>query len=169
MRRISPHIVLTFLIFVVLSSDEALAGSVTVESKSDLFIVEAREASVDEVLERIGEVQGFRVDRIGQSSNDGRLTMRLEGPFDVVLERVLQNESHMIIYSQDTKTGINRLVLIGTASSPESWPAQTVTTLAVARPDGNVAASSVRPRPLPREIVPPPGPQRLPPVTRSGR
>ena len=96
-----------------LVSAQAAAGTVTVETKQGRIVVVANEASLDEIMARLGEAQGFQIVRAGAAASPEPFTGRFEGSLNKVLERVLHTESHMVVHSANVACGIARIVLFG--------------------------------------------------------
>jgi hypothetical protein len=151
-------LVATGMAAALLPACAANAGTVTVEATLDQMTVDAKEASLDEILERIGEAEGFRIERVGSASNPGPITARFEGAFHGVLARVLHNESHMIVHSATAKAGIASIVLFGTGAA-------TLPQRVAAARTRSAATASAQPRPLAREVISPSQPQ--PPLART--
>lgn len=89
-------------------------------------VIDAREASVDEVLAALAAHFEFAVERGGAAGSPVRFSGRLQGSLDEVLERLLRHHGHMIVRSQEARGGIGRIVLIdakrGTLPAPVSGP-----------------------------------------------
>ena len=147
----------------------ASAGTVNVEQTDARRItVVAEGASVSEVVGKLGETYGFRLDHKGgakpadparddQSGLDGRY----EGSLRTVLERILDKESYFIEHAPQSKSGIARVVLYN-IGAPQ----------AAVQPAGGRAASPAPAAPVPVAAVPryvPPAPATpalVPPVRR---
>ncbi len=150
------------------------AGPVSVTNVDGRLTVEATDAGVDEVLTRLGEVQGFQLLAPVTASRKDGISGRFEGSLDSVLSRILHNESHMIIHSANSQSGIARIVLFGLqgeATAATTAPSPAATRVVVTR-SRTATAVVDQPRPLAREIISaPPQSRPVPPVpvrTRSG-
>ena len=93
----------------------AMAGEVTVsvDASKGVTTVDADNAKVDDVLAKVGEALGFTIERAGQHAAVGTVSGHFEGPLDVVLQRILRGEGHMIERSAKAKSGVVRIVLFG--------------------------------------------------------
>ena len=144
----------------------AAAGSVTIDEDRGTFAIEAKDATVDEVLTRVGQSQGFSVERGGDTPGT-TFSGRFTGPLKTVMARILENESHMIVHSATSKTGIARVLLLGPAETPAPPVA-----VAVPAAGGSTTGTSTIPvpKPLPREVVgPAPTAAPQPVVAKSAR
>jgi hypothetical protein len=81
-------------------------------AEPERVVVEASDASTEEVLAVLAARFDFAVDRRAAVAGAMRFSGRLQGSLDEVLERLLRHEAHMIVRSPDTRAGISRIVLI---------------------------------------------------------
>jgi hypothetical protein len=92
------------------------------EAGPERVVVEASDATVDEVLAALARHFEFVVERNAPASLPVRFTGRLQGSLDVVLAHVLRHEGHMIVRSTEARAGVSRIVLIagvaGVAPAP---------------------------------------------------
>jgi hypothetical protein len=143
----------------------ARAGTVAIEAANGRVTVDANDIALDEVLTRLGESQGFKLQVPPNAPHFDAISGRFEGPLTGVLTRLLHNESHMIIHSADTQSGIARIVLFGageetSAGVQAATPAPATPPIAVARTRATAAAAVAQPKPLPREVIPASAPQQ---------
>ena len=84
-------------------------------------VVEAQDATVQDVLEKLSEGHGFKVERADQTRDDAKISGRFEGPFSHVFERVLEKENHFVEHSLNETGTITRVVLYGAqlAATPQ--------------------------------------------------
>ncbi len=117
------------LTFLTAIASLALAGGALAEvaiSKEEAganVVVEAKNATVDEVLEKLGEQYGFKTERTG-GADAQRISGRYAGPIDTVLARVLRGEGHLIERSPEAPTGIVRIVVFGSGQGGQTAVAQ---------------------------------------------
>jgi hypothetical protein len=108
----------------------ASAGTVTVETQGINVTVEIKEASVAEVLTKLSQTQNFQVERIGTVDDNLKLNRTITGPLSVVLARVLERNSSVVVTAPRTRK-VERVVLYGerqaataTPAAPAASPAQ---------------------------------------------
>jgi hypothetical protein len=77
----------------------------------DRVIVEASDATADEVLAALAAYFQIVVERSGQPSQPVRLSGRLQGTLDQLLDRLLRHEGHMIVRSAEARAGISQIRL----------------------------------------------------------
>ena len=153
----------------MLAPNVGRAGPVSVNEAHGWITIDATEASVDLILTKLGEAEGFVLQVSWKTPRSDVVSGRFEGSLTTVLARLLHNESHMIVHSTDVDSGIARIVLFGAAD--DSSGGQTTTAPATpspvaaapvpaARTRSSPAPTSVQPKPLPREVIAPPQPQR---------
>jgi len=109
------------------------------ESDADRVVVETSDASVDEVLAALAAHFGFAVERSGPSGQTVRISGRLAGSLDTLLERLLRHEGHLIVRSAAARAGISRVVLMEAKSGAPPTSTPTAPTLA-----GPIAAIKAR-------------------------
>jgi hypothetical protein len=108
----------------------ASAGTVRIEQSTERSVaVIADGATLSEVVGKLGETYGFRLDLKGASKvgaaprgeqqTGDRLYLdgRFEGTVRAVLERLLAHESYFIEHSSGSKSGIARVVIYNLRSS----------------------------------------------------
>ena len=109
-------------LFAGLNAGAASAGTVTVNTEKGndrQIVVEAKDATIAEILASLNEKQAFELERLGDFANTGPQTRRYTGEFRHVLERVLENESHLVITTM-SKRDVQRVVIYG---APSALPA----------------------------------------------
>jgi hypothetical protein len=89
---------------------------------SELVVVEASDASVDEVLAVLGARFQFTVERAGPAAQPLRLSGRFAGTLEEVLDRLLRHQGHMIVRSAEAKAGVSRVVLLEAKAGATSAP-----------------------------------------------
>jgi hypothetical protein len=95
-------------------------------STPDRVVVEAGDATTDEILGVLARHFEFAVERSAPPSQPVRISGRLQGSLDEVLERLLRHEGHMIVRSAEARAGISRVLLLqakGAAPTPAGAPA----------------------------------------------
>ena len=142
----------------------AQAGSVEVAAADGRVTVAATEASVDDILSKLGQAHEFKIERLGKGPKPYTLSGRFEGPLDTVLSRILHKESHGIQYSTNSNGGIVRVVLYGPGSPAQaaSGPARSFV-VPVPPATGGIATGGI----LPAAGQPTPPPQVKPPHART--
>ncbi|WP_143117833.1 hypothetical protein [Hyphomicrobium facile] len=135
------------LTFALLGAGGVSAANVSLEMAAGdaHVVVEAQDATVQDVLTKLSESRGFKVERADQARDDAKISGRFEGPFSHVLERVLEKENHFIEHGLNESGTIARVVLYG-AQPAATPPADTPT---------SSAAVASPPRPNLVEIKPP--------------
>jgi hypothetical protein len=163
--------VLPFGLFLIGGLASASAGTVKIEqANGPMLTVVAEGATVSEVVGKLGEAYGFRLDHKGGSkpadpSRDDQFGLdgRYEGSLRAVLERILDKESYFIEHAPRSKSGIARVVLYHRGSSQAAAASG-------ATPAAAVAPAPVAPAPVaavPRYLPPAPAvPAMVPPVRR---
>ena len=133
----------------------AQAGSVEVAVADGRVTVAATEASVDDILSKLGQAHEFKTERLGNGPKPYTLSGRFEGSLDTVLSRILHKESHGIQYSKNSNGGIVRVVLYGPGSPAQaaSSPARSYVVPAPSATGGIVPAAG---QPTPPPQVKPP-------------
>ena len=99
----------------VLCAGTASAGTVRVEADKEnnrQIVIDAQDATVAEILAGMNEKQPFELERLGDFANVSPQTRRYTGEFRHVLERVLENESHLVVTSMG-KRDVQRVVIYG--------------------------------------------------------
>lgn len=170
MRKAWTSVVATMMATALLIAPSVgRAGPVVVNDADGWITIEATEAGVDQILTQLGESQGFVLQVSWKTPRPDVVSGRFEGSLSTVLERLLHNESHMIVHSADADSGIARIVLFGAAE--DSSGGQTAgaaaapspvapAPIAAARTRSSPVPVAAQPRPLPREVIAPPPPQR---------
>jgi hypothetical protein len=79
---------------------------------ADRVVVEASDASVDEVLAVLAKRFEFAVERSAPLGQAVRFSGRLQGSLEELLNRLLRHEGHMIVRSAEAQAGISRVLLI---------------------------------------------------------
>ncbi|MFA5949772.1 MAG: hypothetical protein WC807_05765 [Hyphomicrobium sp.] len=78
-------------------------------------VLEVQDATVETVIARLAEDRGFLVETPGDGAQADTFSGRYEGTVSEVLERVLEDENHVIEYSSSQQGGIARIILYGRA------------------------------------------------------
>ena len=86
------------------------------ETGPERVVVEASDATVDEVLAVLAQRFEFVVERNAPANPPVRFSGRLQGSLGDLLAHVLRHEGHMIVRSADARAGISRVVLIAGAA-----------------------------------------------------
>ena len=92
----------------------------------DRVVVETSDATTDEILGVLARHFEFAVERGAPPSQPVRISGRLQGSLDEVLERLLRHEGHMIVRSAEARAGISRILMLqakGGAPAPTGAPA----------------------------------------------
>ena len=120
--------------------------------------VDVVDASLDEVLNQIGSLYGFKVERIGNAAPSDTMSGRFDGTLAGVVARVLQSENHSIVTSSTAPSGIVRVSLYSSGPAVQA-----------AAPNQQQFASTAGggPQPLSRLVpAPQPAAARAPPVAQ---
>jgi hypothetical protein len=173
MRILSPPMTLiisTLATGLALPGSSAVtAGTVKIEQSAGRAVtVIAEGATISEVVGKLGETYGFRLDHKGAKAADAArdeqlgVDGRYEGSLRTVLDRLLAKETYFIEHAARSKSGIARVVLYNAGPSPTTASAPTPTRIVpvVPRPASEptpVAAVARYPQaaPLTPTIVPP--------------
>lgn len=83
----------------------------------DELQVVADDATIDEVLARLAEHEGFSVAGRFDNSSTRRISVRLRGRLDDVLVRLMRNESFSLVFSATAPGRVERVVLVGAQTS----------------------------------------------------
>ncbi len=78
----------------------------------DRVVIDASDASVEEVLGVLAARFEFAVERTAPSGQPVRFSGPLQGSLDEVLERLLRHEGHMIVHSAEARSGISLVRLL---------------------------------------------------------
>jgi hypothetical protein len=92
------------------------------ETGPERVVVEASDATVDEVLAALARHFEFAVERNAPANQPVRFTGRLQGSLDELLAHVLRHEGHMIVRSAEARAGVSRVVLIAGAGGAPIAP-----------------------------------------------
>jgi hypothetical protein len=161
--RILSRVFLLGTMFTVVHCSAASAGTVKIEQSADRSVtVIAEGATISEVVGKLGETYGFRLDHRGykpaDAVRDEQLSVdgRYQGSLRTVLDRLLAKESHFVELASQSKSGIARVVLYNVvASSPIT---QTATRIVPANPrpapEPMKAAAVVERTPLAAPVTP---------------
>ncbi len=110
----------------------ASAGTVKIEQQADRSItVTVEDSTIAEVVGKLGETYGFRLDqkgaRLADATRDEAHSVdgRYQGSLRAVLDRLLTKESYFIEHVRESRSGIARVVIYNTA--PSSAASQTTT------------------------------------------
>ena len=163
--RLTFAVVLTVVMF-----GTATAGTVTIDidASAGTLLVEANDATTDEILTRLGNSLNFDVERIGELTDNGMKNRRLTGSAQQVLDRLLERDNHMVISSAQTRT-VDRVILFGPRQAEQVQAAES----AAPHP---VPATAAAPLPVPAAViaplakpVSPPAAKPHPPHDRASR
>ena len=162
MHKIFACAAALLLVIAISAQQRSSAGTVAVTTGGGLIIIDATDAGIEEILTKLGEAQGFQLQLPGKIPETVAVSGRFQGSLRGVLTRILHNESYMLVHSSKAQAGIERLVLFGDGNEPSAAPAAGAPAraapvpAAAARRSSTAAVASVQPRPLPREVIPPP-------------
>jgi hypothetical protein len=112
--RATGALVLASIIGALVLSGPLEAGTAHLVEGSgpDRVVVEASEATTDEILAALARHFEFAVERGGSTSQPVRISGRLQGSLDEVLQRLLRHEGHMIVRSAEARAGISRVLIL---------------------------------------------------------
>jgi hypothetical protein len=171
--RILSRVFLLSLMFIVLETSSAAAGTVNIEPSAGRSVtVVAESATISEVISRLGETYDFRLDqkggpraldatRVEQLAVDGRF----EGPLRAVLERLLAKESYFIEHAAQSKSGISRVVLYNVAPPQPTAQSATRVIPLIARRSAEPVDTTAAVERYP-QVAAPAAPAIVPPVRR---
>jgi len=107
----------------------ARAGTVTITPiERGMIVVVADNATIDEVLARIGERFDFTVERVSSGGNTKTYSGRFAGTPDQLVTQMLRGQGHVVVWSTNAPAGIGRILLLGSpeptaiASTPQLNP-----------------------------------------------
>jgi hypothetical protein len=90
----------------------------------DRVVVQLSDAAVDEALAVLAARFQFEVERGAPAAQPLRISGRLEGTLEEVLDRILRHQGHMIVRSAKARAGVSRVVLIeAKGGAPAEAPA----------------------------------------------
>jgi hypothetical protein len=171
--RILSRALLLSSILADIHCSAASAGTVKIEQSADRSVtVIAEGATISEVVGKLGETYGFRLDHKGykpaDAARDEQLSVdgRYQGSLRTVLDRLLAKESHFVELASQSKSGIARVVLYNVVASSTAT-GQTATRVVPANPrlppEPMKAAAAVERTP---QAAPPSGPGIVAPIRR---
>lgn len=141
----------------------AHAGLLTIGSDGDDITVEANEVAPDDILARLALDYRFAVERIGAPVTVADVWGQFRGPLEDVIANTLRNQSYSIVYSASASHGIERVVVYGVnvvpppaAAPAAAQPAVQPVIRAQTRSAPGRPLASLSPKPLPKEVIPPP-------------
>ena len=122
MISVGTRIALFSLIYLMCHSP-LVAGSVSIigEAQGDRLEIKVENASTADVLQRLGERFGFKVQGLRKAKSGGKFSVTLTGTLKTILERLLRNRNHMIEQSFENDSAILRVVILDSnpgSSSP---------------------------------------------------
>jgi hypothetical protein len=140
---------LTFLTYVscaIWIGIPAWAGSSSIEidKANGSLTIEADNASIDDVLNQIGEANGFEVTRNG-AGEPSVVSGQYEGTIKSVVSNILKRENHMIVYSP--VGGISRIILYRACKGIAVPAPQERLTFSATQPVAPVAITTAQPIP----------------------
>ena len=148
---------LASLIFALSLTTPLLAGSISVkmDKLNDSLMIDAENASIDDVLNEIRSANGFEVTRNGRGE-PSVVSGQYEGPIESVVLRILRRENHMIVFSGDTG-GISRIVLYRASKLLPLRTAQETAALFAVQQPAPIAITTPQPvsSALPQPVTPP--------------
>jgi hypothetical protein len=86
------------------------------------IVVEAKDATVDEVLAVLSKRFGFAVERSAGASPPVRFSGSLKGSLDELLERLLRHQPHIVVRTAEAEAGIGRVLLLDGKAAPAPMP-----------------------------------------------
>lgn len=121
---VGTRITLFSVIFLLFQSP-LLAGSVSIigEAQGDRLAITVENASVGDVLQRLGERFGFKVQGLRKAKSGGEFSATLTGTLRTILVRLLRNRNHMIEQSFEIDAAILRVVILDSKPGPATSPA----------------------------------------------
>jgi hypothetical protein len=106
----------TIMLAVCMAASPAVAqaANVTVsgEDPRSSITVTIEDATIDFVIEKLRDTYGFDVSGLSTETRGDPQTMTVSGTLRSVLERLLRNWNHVIVASQDNKTGIAKVMIV---------------------------------------------------------
>jgi hypothetical protein len=136
------------LVFACLGSGSSGAGTVSIgvnPANQKELVVEAQDATIPEILARLQELQPFEIEQSGDYATPGPITRRYTGEFRHVLERVLENENHLVV-SSERLPAVERVVIYGGGGNDK--------TMTVAHAPQAMASASLAAPPAPPPVDP---------------
>lgn len=90
---------------------QAATGTVQVKSLNDSgrVEVEAKDASIDDILAQLGTAQDIKIERIGDETAARAWSGRISGSVDAVVARLLESENFVVEHARGTRSGILRI------------------------------------------------------------
>jgi hypothetical protein len=148
---------LASLLFALSITTPLFAGSISVkmDKLNDSLMIDAENASIDDVLNEIRSANGFEVTRNGRGE-PSVVSGQYEGPIESVVLRILRRENHMIVFSGDTG-GISRIVLYRASKLLPLRTAQETAALFAVQQPAPIAITTPQPvsSALPQPVTPP--------------
>jgi len=113
-RRASVSAALATLAACCLLTSSLLAGEARfVEARgSEHVIVQTADATAEEIIALLAAHFDFAVEPTAAPSQPVRISGRLQGSLDELLERLLRHQAHLIVRSAEARSGISRVVLL---------------------------------------------------------
>lgn len=136
-----------------LASAPAIALADVVTEPAAFIAIDASDTPVDDLLGQISASYGFAVERSGPKTDAVKLTGHYEGTVKEVVNRVLEDENHLIRYAKGQPNRIAKIVLMGQAtrrSSTATVQYGTVASAPVPVPPSNVAEAAPTPAVVPQ-------------------
>jgi hypothetical protein len=92
------------------------AGTIAIaEGENSTIVVTADNATVDEMLDALGQRFGFTVERVAPELNRKVFSGRFVGEPERLIDQMLRGVSHILVQSEDALVGIERVLLVGSS------------------------------------------------------
>jgi hypothetical protein len=101
------------------ASSQAGVVAITVEADGKTLSIDAKDATIEEILTKLNDTKPFVIERIGTIADTKSANRQLSGQTRVVLERLLENENHLIYTNVRTRE-VERLVVYGAPATNET-------------------------------------------------
>lgn len=92
----------------------------------DRITVTIQDMSIGAALRDIGRTYGFETKGALVDDNEA-LSTTISGNLEDVLTRLLRNVNHVIVRSPDNRSGIEKVIIMGTGSAPQPSSSQGMT------------------------------------------
>ena len=101
-----------FSLIYLLCHSPLVAGSVSIsgEAQGDRLQIKVENASTADVLQRLGERFGFKVQGLRKAKSGGEFSATFTGTLRTILERLLRNRNHKIEQSFENDSAISGVV-----------------------------------------------------------
>jgi hypothetical protein len=92
----------------------------------DRVTVTIQDMSIGAALRDIGRTYGFEIKGALADDNEA-VSTTISGDLEDVLTRLLRNVNHVIVRSPDNRSGIEKVIIMGTGSAPQPSSSQGMT------------------------------------------